>query len=168
MSSTRRQFAKDAVSVATAMGLSSFIQQQPHKNRKNNKCVCVGGHPDDPESGCGGTLAMMTNAGYEVTIIYLTSGEAGIEGKTHDEAAAIRIKEAIAACKILGAKPVFAGQIDGDSIVNNAWINKIKDLIEREKPAIVFTHWPIDSHKDHQAASILTIQSWVRGGRRFE
>src|SRR5450755_1492706 len=171
MSSTRRQFAKDAVTAvtaATSLGLSSFIQAQPSRDRKNNKCVCVGGHPDDPESGCGGTLAIMANGGYEVTIIYLTSGEAGIEGKTHDEAAAIRTKEAIAACKILGAKPVFAGQIDGDSIVNNEWIKKIKDLIERERPAIVFTHWPIDSHKDHQAASILTIQSWARGGRQFE
>ena len=156
------------MSTSAAIGLSSFVQAGPAKNKKNNKVVCVGGHPDDPESGCGGTLAKMANAGWEVTIIYLTSGEAGIKGKTHEEAAAIRTKEAIAGSKILGAKPVFAGQIDGDSIVNNEWVKKIKDLIEKENPAIVFTHWPIDSHKDHQAASFLTIQSWMRGGRQFE
>ena len=151
-----------------AMGLSSFIQAVPAPGKKNNKIVCVGGHPDDPESGCGGTLAKLVTAGYEVAIIYLTSGEAGIEGKTHKEAAAIRTNEAIAACKILGAKPIFAGQIDGDTIVNNEWVNKIKDLVEKESPAIVFTHWPIDSHKDHQAASFLTIQSWIRGNRQYE
>lgn len=168
MSSSRREFVKNTIATSAAIGLSSFMQAFPATGKRNNKVVCVGGHPDDPESGCGGTLAKMANAGYEVTIIYLTSGEAGIEGKSHQEAAAIRTKEAIAACSILGAKPVFAGQTDGDSIVNNEWINKVKTLIEKENPAIVFTHWPIDSHKDHQAASILTIQSWMRGGRQFE
>ena len=77
------------------------------------KIVCVGGHPDDPESGCGGTLARYAEAGNRVSIIYLTRGEAGIRGKSHAEAAAIRSAECEASCRILGAKPIFAGQIDG-------------------------------------------------------
>jgi N-acetylglucosamine malate deacetylase 1 len=137
-------------------------------DEKSLKIVCIGAHPDDPESGCGGTLAKFTNAGHEVTIIYLTRGEAGIPGKTHDEAAAIRTKEAIAACQILKAKPVFAGQIDGDSIVNNDWVTKIEDLISNENPDIVFTQWPIDSHKDHQATSLLTIQAWLAAEKKFD
>ena len=36
------------------------------------KVVCVGGHPDDPESGCGGTLALYAAQGHRVTIVYLT------------------------------------------------------------------------------------------------
>jgi LmbE family N-acetylglucosaminyl deacetylase len=39
--------------------------------------------------------------------------------------------------------------------------------LETEKPDIVFTHWPIDSHKDHQAASLLTIQTWLRLKQKF-
>lgn len=132
------------------------------------KIVCVGGHPDDPESGCGGTLAKLASEGHDITIIYLTSGEAGIPGKSHSEAASIRTGEAMEACKIINAKPVFAGQVDGDSVVNNEWVNKMQALIKSEKPDIVFTHWPLDSHKDHQAASLLTIQSWVRSGKIFE
>jgi LmbE family N-acetylglucosaminyl deacetylase len=103
----------------------------------------------------------------EVTIIYLTTGEAGIPDKSHDEAAAIRRQEAINACKILNAKPVFAGQIDGDTIMNNDWLNKMQQLISSENPDIVFTHWPIDSHKDHQIASLLTIQTWMRAQQKF-
>jgi LmbE family N-acetylglucosaminyl deacetylase len=57
----------------------------------------VGGHPDDPESGCGGTLARYTAVGHTVTIIYLTRGEVGIQGKAHEEAAAIRSRECEAA-----------------------------------------------------------------------
>ena len=77
------------------------------------RIVCVGGHPDDPESGCGGTLARYAAAGHDVTIVYLTRGERGIDGKSLDEAARIRTAEADAACKIIGAKPEFFGQIDG-------------------------------------------------------
>lgn len=163
MTSSRRQFIKTTVTASAALSLSAYLHAMSLPAGISKKVVCVGGHPDDPESGCGGTLAKFIKAGYEVTIIYLTSGEAGIEGKTHAEAASIRTKEAIAACKVLGAKPVFAGQTDGDTIISNEWFNKLRTLIEAEQPAIVFTHWPIDAHKDHQAASILTIQSWMHG-----
>src|SRR5438445_10449264 len=80
--------------------------------------VCVGGHPDDPESGCGGTLARYSESGHRVTIVYLTRGERGIPGKSLDEAAAIRTAEAREACRILGSKPIFAGQIDGATELN--------------------------------------------------
>jgi LmbE family N-acetylglucosaminyl deacetylase len=131
------------------------------------KIVCVGGHPDDPESGCGGTLAKLSALGHAVTIIYLTTGEAGINGVNHDEAARIRKQEAINACQVLNCKPVFAGQIDGDTVVSNATLQHLQDLIGLEKPDIVFSHWPIDSHKDHQCASLLTIQTWVRAADKF-
>jgi len=132
------------------------------------KIVCVGGHPDDPESGCGGTLARYAAAGHRVTIVYLTRGEAGIPGKPHEEAAAIRSAECEAACKILGAKPVFAGQIDGATVVDARAAESLARLISAERPDVVFTQWPIDTHADHQAASILTFRAWLAGGRRFE
>jgi len=156
------------VAATAAFSLSSFANTESYKLTQKMKIVCVGGHPDDPESGCGGTLSKLVATGHEVTIIYLTSGEAGIPGKSHSEAASIRTKEAIAACKIINAKPVFAGQIDGDGIVNNEWVSKLHSLISDEKPDIVFTHWPLDSHKDHQCASLLTIQSWHRSSKKFE
>ena len=149
------------------LSLPVLLNAQVTNKKDKKKIVCVGGHPDDPESGCGGTLAKFANAGHDVTIIYLTTGEAGIEGKSHDEAAAIRKQEAINACKILNAKPVFAGQIDGDTVVNNEWLQKLQQLIKNESPDIVFTHWTIDSHKDHQCASLLTIQTWMRSQVKF-
>jgi hypothetical protein len=32
------------------------------------KVVCVGGHPDDPKSGCSGMLARYVEAGHRVSI----------------------------------------------------------------------------------------------------
>src|SRR5206468_3121014 len=75
--------------------------------------VCVGAHPDDPESGCGGTLSRYAALGHTVKIVYLTRGERGITGKSLEEAARIRTAEAEAACRIIGATPLFFGQIDG-------------------------------------------------------
>ena len=166
-SHSRRHFVKNTAGGLGLITLPSILQANKNERFEKRKIVCVGGHPDDPESGCGGTLAKLNNAGHDVTIIYLTTGEAGIPGKKFEEAAAIRKQEAINACKILNAKPVFAGQIDGDTIMNNEWLNKIQQLISNEKPDIVFTHWPIDSHKDHQIASLLTIQTWMRSQQKF-
>jgi N-acetylglucosamine malate deacetylase 1 len=40
--------------------------------------------------------------------------------------------------------------------------------VEAERPDIVLTHWPIDSHRDHRAASLLMYDTWLEGGRRFD
>jgi len=164
---TRRQFVKKTAAGLGLLTLPSLLNANPNHPDTKKKIVCVGGHPDDPESGCGGTLAKLANLGHEVTIIYLTTGEAGITGASHDDAAKTRKQEAINACKILNAKPVFAGQIDGDTVVSNDSLKHLQNLIGDEKPDIVFTHWPIDSHKDHQCASLLTIQTWVRSENKF-
>jgi len=152
----------------SALSLSDLAETNYFDQGTKLKVICVGGHPDDPESGCGGTLAKFAGAGHEVKVLFLTRGEAGIEGKTHDEAATIRTKESEAACKILNVKPFFLGQIDGDTMVNSEWINKVTELMNKEKPDLVFTQWPVDSHKDHQAASFLTMQAWTRAKKKFQ
>jgi LmbE family N-acetylglucosaminyl deacetylase len=123
--------------------------------------VCVGGHPDDPESGCGGTLARYAALGHSVTILYLTRGERGIDGTSLDEAARIRSAESEAACKILGATAAFFGQIDGATELNHAHVDAMHRFFATAKPDLVFTHWPVDTHMDHQVASILTIRAWM-------
>ncbi|TKT90707.1 PIG-L family deacetylase [Dyadobacter frigoris] len=163
---SRRSFFNNSLAGIGSLPLASVFDKSHHFTRPL-KVVCVGGHPDDPETGCGGTLAKFANAGHQVTIIYLTNGDAGIKGKKPVETAQIRTAEAINACKILNAKPVFAGQVDGSSVVDNVWYAKIQKLLEDENPDIVFTHWPVDSHKDHMAASILTQKACIQMGQKF-
>lgn len=122
--------------------------------------VIAGGHPDDPESGAGGTAARYSGAGHRVTLLYLTRGEAGIAGRPPAEAAAIRTREAEAASKILGARTRFAGQIDGATEVNAARYQTFGKLLSEESPDVLFTHWPIDTHRDHRAASLLVFDYW--------
>jgi LmbE family N-acetylglucosaminyl deacetylase len=164
---SRRQFFRKASLVGMAsLPLSALAESQSQATKL--KIFCVGGHPDDPESGCGGTLAKFSAAGHDVNILYLTRGEAGIEGRSHTEAASIRTKEAEAACKILEAKPHYFGQVDGDTIFNSEQIKKMTDLLQTEQPDLVFTQWPIDTHKDHQVASLLTIQASLSVKKKFQ
>lgn len=158
---TRRSFVK--VAAATALPL---VPQPADSTGGRMTIVCVGGHPDDPESGCGGTLARYAALGHAVTVVYLTRGERGISGKSLDEAAAIRSAECAAACKIMGAKPVFFGQIDGATEVTRAHVDAMRRLLAAANPDVLFTHWPVDTHMDHQVASVLTIRAWMEGDPR--
>jgi N-acetylglucosamine malate deacetylase 1 len=167
---TRRDALRKSTLLAGVLGLPLVEGGRAEAARADAKLkvVVAGGHPDDPESGCGGTIARYTDLGHEVVILYLTRGEAGIEGKTHDEAAAIRTAECLKACEILKARPVLAGQIDGDTEINAARYAEYRKILDAEKPDAVFSHWPLDTHRDHRASSMLVYDAWIQGGRQFE
>jgi LmbE family N-acetylglucosaminyl deacetylase len=132
------------------------------------KVLVIGAHPDDPESMCAGTMLKLKAMGAEVVAVYLTSGEAGIVGKTHEQARTIRQAEARKACEVLGVRAVFMTQTDGNAEVNKERYAEMKALIEAEQPDMVITHWPIDSHRDHRVCSILVYDAWRMTGRGFD
>ncbi|MBO4984028.1 MAG: PIG-L family deacetylase [Bacteroides sp.] len=138
------------------------------KTSAGKKVLVIGAHPDDPETACGGTMMLLKQAGWEVVSVYMTRGQGGIEGKSHDEAAAIRTLEAEEACRLLDARPVFMTQIDGNTEINRQRYAEMRELIAAEKPDVVFTHWPIDSHPDHRVCSLLVYDAWRRLGYSFE
>jgi len=167
---TRRGFVRRSLAAAgpavVAANTLPFLSAPAESGAARVTVVCVGGHPDDPESGCGGTLAQYAALGHPVTVVYLTRGERGISGKSLDDAAKIRSAECAAACKIIGATPVFFGQIDGATEVTRTHVDAMRRLLDAAHPDLVFTHWPVDTHMDHQVASVLTIRAWMEGGLR--
>lgn len=164
---SRRDFLKTTLAGAGTMTLPELLNSNPVSHQQRKKVVVVGGHPDDPECGVGGTVVRLVRAGHDVTLMYFTNGDEGIEGKSHNEAAAIRRKECLESCKILGAKPLFVNQVDGESVVSNPEMARFQQLLWAEAPDIVFAHWPVDSHKDHQLSSVLTFQSWMEAPKLF-
>jgi LmbE family N-acetylglucosaminyl deacetylase len=126
------------------------------------KVIVTGGHPGDPEYGCGGTIALYTDRGHDVVLLYLNDGVPAGKPKS-----GVRIAEAKRACEILKARPAFAGQIDGDAVVDRQHNEAFRKILQAERPDVVFTHWPIDNHADHRAMSILVYDAWLRMARRF-
>lgn len=144
-------------------GLNTTI----HPAEKKLRIVCIGAHPGDPEFGCGGTMAKYSDAGHDVTFLYLTRGEASDPKITYADMAASRTKEAEAACKILNAKPKFFGQVDGNTVLDKKQNEEMAKQLLAEKPDLVFTQWPVDSHLDHQVTGLLALTAWARANRSF-
>jgi len=129
------------------------------------KIVVTGGHPGDPEYGCGGTVARYSSAGHDVVLLYLNRGQKTCPDP--DPEANPRVAEARKACEILHARAAFASQCDANAIVDRAHYNEFRDLLSAEKPDAVFTHWPVDNHPDHRVISNLTYDAWNKLGRAF-
>jgi LmbE family N-acetylglucosaminyl deacetylase len=169
---SRRAAINSVVSTigVSLIGTSSFSQVKSHDAKENIKLkiVVVGAHPDDNETMCGGTMALFSGSGHEVVSAYLTRGEAGIDGKSYEEAAKIRSSEIMESCDILNVIPEFLGQIDGSCEINQFQYNIVHDFLIKENPDLVFTHWPIDSHRDHRICSSLVLDTWYRMQRKFD
>ena len=167
---SRRAFITSSGRAAiAAIGLPLLAEEIPQTlPSRKLKVIVAGAHPDDPESSAGGTMARYADLGHDVVALFLTRGEAGIPGKSHVEAARIRTAEAEQACAILKVRPLFAGQVDGACEVNNSSYQQFTNLLAAEKPDIVFAPWPIDSHRDHRATSLLVYDTWLKMNKGFE
>ena len=123
--------------------------------RRSVVCVCA--HPDDAESGCGGTLVRLVKEGYRVQVVYTFSG--GVPGKGVEEAVSTRREEARRACRVLGADPYFAFDDRGASRLDDANIAKLAGVLKQSAPEMIFGQWPLDTHQDHQIAALLTLRA---------
>lgn len=144
---------------ASAIALASNSQDTNAAHRL--KIIVAGGHPGDPEYGCGGTVARFTSLGHEVVLLYLNDGGWPPTSST------TRIAEAKRACEILKARPLYASQQNGHAIVDNARYEDYAKILNGEKPDIVFTQWPIDNHRDHRAITMLTYDAWKESKNSF-
>lgn len=155
------------IAVVLAALLVGFVASQVHADEPafapKLKILVCGAHPDDPESGVGGTISLLTRAGHDVTVVYAVTFRTG---RTYFERPEkeVRQEEAAAACAILNAKPVFLEYAAGEFYADQTTLEKFTKLLEEQKPDIVLTHWPVDTHPDHEAISTLVWRNYQRQG----
>jgi LmbE family N-acetylglucosaminyl deacetylase len=122
--------------------------------------VILGAHPDDPEAGCGGLTIKAVKSGHRVVWAYLSSGTPGNRLGNRPEAE-VREEEARAACAVVGAEPFFFQFPCCDIVFDRAGWEKVVDLLRDVDADLLLTHWPVDSHPDHQATAALGTQAAV-------
>jgi LmbE family N-acetylglucosaminyl deacetylase len=128
---------------------------------KKLRVVIFGAHPDDPESGCGGLIALLTRNGHEVVIGYATCFRGGRRvGKELEDA--VRRREATEACTILGAKPHFFDYAHEKLQADEATLSAVTSWLKKLQPDIVVTHWPLDTHPNHHVTSSLAWQAHLQ------
>jgi LmbE family N-acetylglucosaminyl deacetylase len=171
MGLTRRNLLVSAGTVASSLAIAmpgsaiaaSTLENSAVENptaRKIKVIVC-GGHPGDPEYGCGGTVAHMTAFGHQVVLLYLN------DGAWPPTPAPTRTAEAAKACEILKARPAYAGQLNGHAVVDQTHYEDFEKLLSAENPDVVLTQWPIDNHADHRAITNLAYNAWQKLGKKF-
>jgi LmbE family N-acetylglucosaminyl deacetylase len=167
---SRRELLLQSAALVPAAGMLGTIGgllASAAPQTKKLRIVVTGGHPGDPECGCGGTIARYTDAGHEAILLYLNRGEGYCGQNDLKDCARIRVAEAEKACAILKAQPVFAGQYDGRAIVDPPHYEEFSRLLIEQQPDVVFTHWPTDAHRDHRAISALVLDAWLNAKKKF-
>jgi LmbE family N-acetylglucosaminyl deacetylase len=162
---SRRKLIEQTGLLAVAAGRAQSGASKP--SGRKLKVIVAGGHPGDPEYGCGGTVARYTELGHEVVLLYLNRGDSGYLERPVEDTTPVRVAEAAKACEILKARPAFAGQLNSKAIVDAAHYAAFQRIFESEKPDVVFTQWPIDGHRDHRAISSLAYDAWLGMGKKF-
>jgi LmbE family N-acetylglucosaminyl deacetylase len=161
----RREILKNlgalAVASPAAGALAAADPAVAGGTSKKLKVVVTGGHPGDPEYGCGGTIARFADRGDDVVLLYMN------DGAWPPTDAATRLAEAKKACEILGARPAYVGQTNGHSVVDNAHYERFRAILAAEKPDVVFSQWPIDHHPDHRALTSLVMDAWLHDHQEF-
>ena len=131
---------------------------------RGKRVVVLAPHPDDEIIGCGGTLAKLIAHRAHVTAIYATDGAqtASLLHAPPEVRRTVRLEEARAVGEAMGfASLVFWGE-------DNAAFRERDDLIERlgaalaeVQPALIFTPFPADGHRDHRILSRMLAKALV-------
>jgi LmbE family N-acetylglucosaminyl deacetylase len=125
------------------------------------RVLVIVAHPDDPEFGAAGTVALWASQGAEVTYVIVTDGSKGSAEKdmTREKLVALREEEQRKAAEAVGVSNlVFLRQPDGE-IENNEHLRELLvRQIRRLRPDVLITHDPTSrivggqylNHRDHR------------------
>jgi LmbE family N-acetylglucosaminyl deacetylase len=125
-------------------------------------------HPDDDIIGCGGSLAKHVKLGNQVSVCYMTSGEAGSLDYPKEELSRIREEEAKDAAQVVGFQDLtFLRNPDGYLQCDMGNLKTLVELIREKRPNLVYVHHASDGHQDHRATFQLVNEALVRASVRL-
>ncbi len=129
--------------------------------RRPTRALAIYAHPDDPEVGCGGTLARWIDEGCEAAMVVVCGGDKGSSDPGADPGALVvrRAEEVRRAAAVLGVtEVVLLGIPDGDVEDTAALRSALVGLVRTWKPEVVLcpdptaelfgrSYW---NHRDHR------------------
>jgi len=142
-----------------------------------HRILAIFAHPDDETFLAGGTLAKYAAAGWGVSVLCATRGEAGRRGDYEKENlpagefALVRQREMEDACRFLGVgKPFFLKCADGGVAKDcrDSAKAKIVRFLRKWNPDVVITFGPdgVSGHTDHVAVGGIATAAAREAGIR--
>lgn len=145
---------------------SSALYDQPASlcEPGSGEIAILAPHMDDEVLGCGGTIARHVHAGANVVVIFLTDGRYGGWVDTtasrptcdsgYRELVNIRKQEAQRAGEILGVRRILFLDAEDTQLRADRFVaGKLRDVLERERPDIVYLPFFLERHEDHRAVN---------------
>lgn len=135
-----------------------------------SSAMAIFAHPDDAEFTVAGTLAKWARGGCEISVVLLTSGNAGTHDptRTRDELAAVREEETRAAMDVLGVRGlVFLGGNDCEVVNTLDLRRRLVREIRARRPEVVMCGDPqawlfgdrYVNHPDHRATAAAALEA---------
>jgi LmbE family N-acetylglucosaminyl deacetylase len=131
---------------------------------EKKRVLVVAPHPDDESLAVGGCLALHRRAGSAVSVAFVTIDRPKTSGEIVP-----RMGEADRASRVLGFDYDILGAVDGSVSRQEEFVTaKLAERIRATKPDLVYTPFPGDHHRDHQAVAASVSAAISNAGFRGE
>jgi LmbE family N-acetylglucosaminyl deacetylase len=134
----------------------------------SRRAFAIAAHPDDIEFVMAGTLLQLRDAGYEIHYLNIANGCCGSSVTDAATTARTRRAEAMAACRLVGAK--FHESLTDDLAIfyDRPTLARLGAIVRQVAPEIILTHSPSDYMEDHMNACRLAVTAaFSRGMPNF-
>jgi len=131
------------------------------------RLIVVAAHPDDLETMCGGTVAMLVERGVKVFSVNCTLGDIGAQDATlaRPALAKTRLAETGDAAEVLGIDQTYnLGHHDGELLPDLELRAQIARLYRVTRADTLWTFdpfWPGQIHPDHRAAGQAALDAYM-------
>jgi LmbE family N-acetylglucosaminyl deacetylase len=143
------------------------------------RAVVLAPHMDDETIGCGGAVARHVKAGGSVHVVFLTDGRHGSsrlqaltgEARRAEEIKVVELRkqEARRALDKLGVRSLtFLDVEDGTLDADKNVAGRLREVLQAQRPGIVYVPCYLEQHPDHFAASRLLLEATRDSGLKFQ
>jgi len=136
-------------------------------------------HMDDETIGCGGTLALHAQRGAQITVMFLTDGRNGSSevnvmygeerARRQQELIELRTTEARGALQRLGVNRMVCLDAEDGALDKCSWAaEKLRDVLMKLQPHVVYLPFYLEEHPDHRAASQVLLDAAAGTSLQFQ
>ena len=126
--------------------------------------MVVGAHISDAENMAGAVMLKHKEAGWDITIVHLTTGEKGHPTLPPEEYIKMRHADAQASAEFLRANLEILPYKDAELAVTEEAEWLVADLIRKHRPTVIITHWNGSFHPDHNNTHAIVRNSLFKAG----
>ena len=131
------------------------------------RLIVVAAHPDDLETMCGGTIAMLAQRGVKIFSVNCTLGDIGTQDSsmTRETLAETRLAETQAAADVLDLVETYnLGHHDGELVASLEVRKQVAYHYRLTQADTLFTfdpYWTGQIHPDHRAAGQAALDAYM-------